>query len=449
VSRQNPMSRANVVEVRAFIRELANGGDGVALVEAQGERRAVFVRHAAPGDQAWLSVDLATRPATGRILRLDEAGPARVDPICPHSLRCGGCSWMHLSVPGQVEAYRHRIRAALPDAWKDLPLDVHRPPASLGYRTRARLHARASGGKAVVGLQRARTHEPVEVDRCVVLHPDLERARLSLPPLLEGARGRGEAQIALGAEGRPVLELTWRGQLASQTFARIEECVKGQTWAGARVFEGAVSRPAVCGDPSPWAIAADGAPLRLAPGGFSQASESTNQKLGQRMLALAREVLGPSVGDVVELFAGAGNFTVLLARHAERLVAVESSEAACVALRENLATRELVAKVARVVHALAQEHVMARGIDLVVLDPPRTGARLLMDRLLQARPRAIAYVSCDVPTLARDLEVLDSAYEPAALEAFAMFPHTPHVETLAVLAARARRGRGRETGGPP
>jgi 23S rRNA (uracil1939-C5)-methyltransferase len=430
------------LEVSAVIRELANGGDGVAVVEAQGERRAVFVRHAAKGDHAFLSVSLATRPATGRILRLDRLGPARIDPLCPHTLRCGGCSWMHLSVPGQLQAHHDRIRATLPEVWKTVSLELHPPPESLGYRTRARLHARVFRGRPVVGLQEAKTHEPVEVDRCVVLHPELERARLTLGPLLEGARGRGEAQIALGAGGKPVLELTWKGQLASQTFARLEEGVKNLRWAGARVFEGNVSRPAVYGDPTPWTTGADGAPLRLAPGGFAQASEKINRTLGDRVLALAEEALGATPGEVVELFAGAGNLSVLLARRAHRLVAVESSEAACHALRQNLATRGLAARVAQ---GLAEEHEIPRGIDLAVLDPPRAGARLVMDGLLRAKPRAIAYVSCDVPTLARDLDVLAAAYDPVGLEAFAMFAHTPHVETLAVLRSRARPERRRET----
>jgi 23S rRNA (uracil1939-C5)-methyltransferase len=433
--------------VPAVIRELANGGDGVAIVDARGERRAIFVRHAAPGDHVSLSVDLATKPGVGTILRIDEPGPARVDPLCAHARRCGGCGWMHLSVPGQMAAHRERIRATLPEAWKVVHLEAHSPRETLGYRTRTRLHVRASGGRAKVGLQEAKTHEPVEVDRCIILHPDLERARLLLPSLLEGARGRGEALVALGAAGKPVLELTWRaGQLAPRTFAGLEQGVRDGTWAGARVFEGEVSRPAVCGDPTPWTLGADGAPLRLAPGGFAQASEDSSADLGARLLAWSHEILGTSLGDVIELFAGAGNFTVLLGRHARSLVAVESDDEACHALRRNLTERGLAAKV---VHGLAERHAIPRRLDLAVLDPPRTGARRLMSSFLEAKPRVIAYVSCDVPTLARDLDVLGAAYEPVALEAFALFPHTPHVEILAVLSARTESWRGGKNKRPP
>jgi 23S rRNA (uracil1939-C5)-methyltransferase len=434
--------------VHAVIGELAHGGDGVAIVEAEGERRAVFVWGTAPGDAVLLDVDFTTRPATGRIVRLEAAGPSRVEPPCPHALRCGGCGWMHVSLDGQMQSHRERIRASLPGDWRDVTLELHAPLLPLGYRTRARLHARGSGGRAVVGFDAAGTHDPVEVDRCVALHPALEAARLLLAPVLEGAHGRGEAQIALGAQGKPVLELSWRGRLPAALFARLEKGVADGAWAGARVFEGDVSRPASIGDPTPWTTAGDGEALRLAPGGFAQASDTGNEALSSRLLSLAKSVVStrtgkPGLGKVAELFAGAGNFTVLLARHAEHLVAVESSGPSCDALRMNLAARGLTGQPthARAVEGLAEEHRLEKGLDLVVLDPPRTGARLVMDRIVEARPRVVAYVSCDVPTLARDLGVLQSSYAPVALEAFVMFPQTPHVECLAVLAVRGGRDR--------
>jgi 23S rRNA (uracil1939-C5)-methyltransferase len=427
--------------VRATVHELANGGDGVAIVLLKGERRAVFVHGAAPGDELDISVDLTTRPARGRVLRIEKAGPTRVDPVCPHATRCGGCDWMHLSTRGQEEGHRHRIRATLPEDWGHLPLAFHPPVEMLGQRTRARLAVRASGGRAIVGFRADRSHETVEVDRCVILHASLDRGRLALAASLEGARGRGEAQIALGAGARPVLELHWEGRLDPATFGRLEEGVKDGAWAGARVFEGDVPRPAVIGDPTPWTLGADGEPLRLAPGGFAQASERGNVELGARLVALATNALArdPSVaalGSVVELFSGSGNLTVLLARHAERVVSIEASGPACDAARRNLAARGLTAKV---VESLAEEQVIRRKTDLVVLDPPRTGARLVMERLALARPAVIAYVSCDLPTLARDLDGLAKSYEPFALEAFGMFPHTHHTETLAVLRRRRIR----------
>ncbi len=421
---------ASTFRIRARIHELAPGGDGVAHVGVNGKRRAVFVRGAALEEELDLDVDLASRPARGRVLRVATPGPARVVPACPHVHRCGGCAWMHLSLDGQKEAHRAQLIAALPEAWRTVRLVSHDAPDALEYRTRARLHARGSGGRTAVGLHEAGTHDPFEVERCAVLHPTLDRARLALGPLLEGARGHGDAQIAIGSGSKPVLELVWKGQLARGSFARIDSSVRAGEWAGARVFEGEVSRPAVFGDPTPWTLGADGEPLRLPPGGFAQTSAKANAILGERLVYLVATTFGGSLGSVLELYAGSGNFTVLLARHATRVVAVESSLVACEAARSNLAARDLSAKV---VVGLAEAQPIRSGTDLVVLDPPRTGAKKVAERLAASKARAILYLSCDVPTLARDLGALNATYRLVGLESFLLFPHTPHAETLALL----------------
>lgn len=345
---------------------------------------------------------------------------------------------MHLSLEGQKEAHRAQLAAALPEAWRSVPLLLHDAPESFKYRTRARLHARASGGRAVVGLHEAGTHDPLEVEQCAVLHPILDRVRLSLGPILEGARGHGEAQIALGADTRPVLELKWKGLLSPSSFARIDVAVRLGEWAGARVFEGDVKRPAVFGDPAPWTTGGDGEPLRLAPGGFAQTSPKANVLLGGRLLSLARATAGESLGSVLELHAGSGNFTVLLARHAARLTAVESNPGACEAARANLAARGLEATV---VLGLAEDQEIRPGTDLVVLDPPRKGARKVADRLAASKARAVLYLSCDIATLARDVAILAHSFRPVGLESFLLFPHTPHAETLALLVPKGRESR--------
>jgi 23S rRNA (uracil1939-C5)-methyltransferase len=204
-----------------------------------------------------------------------------------------------------------------------------------------------------------------------------------------------------------------------------------------RIFAGDVRTPAKIGDPTPFIIGADGAPLQLAPGGFSQATEEGNALLARRVQALA-QTLPP--GPCVELYSGAGNLTVLLAKGRE-VVAVEQDHDACLAARANLEARDL-ARSARVVEANASAHPIARQTSLVVLDPPREGARAVAEALA-ARPAshagpAILYVSCDPPTLARDVKTLVGAgWVVTTIETFEMFPHTSHVETVVAL-SRAR-----------
>ena len=110
------------LEIDASIISLAPGGDGVAIVELDGERRAVFVPQTAPGDRARLQVDASRRPARGRVVALVSAGVDRVAPACPWSTRCGGCDWMHLSLEAQSRAHVDHLRASLPAAWRDAPI---------------------------------------------------------------------------------------------------------------------------------------------------------------------------------------------------------------------------------------------------------------------------------------------------------------------------------------
>ena len=200
---------------------------------------------------------------------------------------------------------------------------------------------------------------------------------------------------------------------------------------GVRLFAPGVKRPAVIGDATPWTEGADGAPLRLAPGGFAQAHPEVNAALARRVAEL--------VGDaekVVELYAGAGNLTVMLARRAS-VAAVESDAGSCDAARANLAARGLSAKVTQ---ADASSFAVPKNTPAVVLDPPRAGAREACERLAAAAPKRVVYVSCDPQTLGRDLAVLCGAgLEVRAADAFEMFPHTSHVEGV-VLLERAKRG---------
>jgi 23S rRNA (uracil1939-C5)-methyltransferase len=441
---RKPSSRP-LAEVEATIGELSPGGAGVAIVPLAGERRAVFLRGVAPGDHVLMSVDASSRPARGTLLRLLESGPERVSPACPKASICGGCDWMQVSLEGQRAAHESHVRAALPPKWRTTEIGFHPAPSPLAYRTRARVHVRASGGRAIVGMNEARSRDPVEVAQCAVLHPDLEAARARLGALLEGAHGRGEVQIARArpdkSPRRAVLDLQWSGALPAAFFARLERATSatstqaddeaGRQWlAGARVSAGEARVPAKIGDPTPWIRGGDDLPLQLAPGGFGQASDEGNALLARRVAGVAREVLaGKPDPRVLELYAGAGNFTVLVAPLATQLTAVESARDSCDAARANLAARGIAAK-AKVVEADAASFAIPARTHLVLLDPPRTGARDVCARLAASSAKHVIYVSCDTQTLARDLALLAPAFTLRAVEAFELFPQTSHVETM-------------------
>jgi 23S rRNA (uracil1939-C5)-methyltransferase len=422
------------LQIDASITSLAPGGDGVAHVDIGGERRAVFVAHTAPGDRARLEVDPSRRPARGRLVALESPGVDRVSPACPWSTRCGGCDWMHLSIEAQATAHVDHFRAALPPAWRTEPIASSPAPRALGYRSRARVHVQSlRGGAVAVGMHEARSHEPVEVDTCAVLDPAVEAARRALAGLLEGSRGRGEVQIALGRGRVPVLDVRWEGELPPQAFARLEAAVARGELAGAQVTLPGATRPARIGDPTPWMTGADSAPLRLSPGGFAQATEEVNAALALHVARVVR-ACNPRAEKAVELYAGAGNLSLLLAGEVGELTCVESSREACEAARENLAARGV--RNARVVEADAASYAWNKSVRLVVLDPPRTGARAVAERLASARVGHVVYVSCDAQTLGRDLALLEKSYAAMSVTVFEMFPHTSHAEAVVALERR-------------
>jgi 23S rRNA (uracil1939-C5)-methyltransferase len=347
---------------------------------------------------------------------------------------------MHLRPEAQQAGHIEIVRRALAGATgqKDLPIRVHPAPALLGYRTRARLLAKAAHGEVRAGYRSPGSHALAAVDRCLVLSDELAPLLGDLPAVLRGATGEGDLLISRGAGGRPVVEISWRGELAPLTWKLLDErCALG-AWAGARVTLAGASRPASFGDPRGVVQGADGLPLSLAPGGFGQPSEEGASLLAERVAALSGLAQGAGSNlwkrppHVIELFAGSGTLSVLLAAGGvASFVAVERSAEAVSCLRQNLADRGLAG---RVIAADADAIPIPRDADLIVLDPPRSGAPGAAAAIAASGARAVVYVSCDPATLARDLVVLKQRFEIAEIEVIELFPQTSHVETIVRLA---------------
>jgi 23S rRNA (uracil1939-C5)-methyltransferase len=421
---------------------LAPGGLGI----ARDEGRVVLVAGAAPGDRVLARI---AGGGAARVLRVIDAGPDRVAAACEHVGTCGGCDWMHLAGDARrreaARIAREVIAHALGRAPGELPEPrVHAAARELGYRTRARFAVRAEPRGVRVGFRAAASRDLVAIDRCVVLDEGLSGVAAALKRALQGARGDGEAQAALGRTAiglrAPVVELAWRGELPGAVFGALDALVREGTWAGARVLLEGASEPSTFGDPRPVLDGPDGAALVVAEGGFAQPSDEGGRALAQRVAALA----SPAGQHVVELFAGSGTLSVLLAREAASFLGVEQHEPAVRAARANLAARGLAGKL---VAADAEEHAIPARTDVVVLDPPRTGARGAAAALASSRAQRIVYVSCDAATLARDLAVLCGGpgggrgarpagagrWAVASLDVFELFPQTSHFETVVLL----------------
>lgn len=424
-------SRAEKSAVRETLRieSLAAGGAGVGHL-ASGE--VVFVPRTAPGDLVEAEVRTASKPAQGRVLRIVEASAARAEPACPHLAACGGCDWMHLSTQAQEEGHAAIVKSAITRALHGAAIPeirVHAASATVGYRTRARLFLRAQRDVRV-GYRAPGSHELAPIDTCIALHPTIAPLVRELAEVLAGARGEGDASVARGAGGLPVVSLAWRGELPASAWAALDAKVARGAWAGARVLLEGAGRPASFGDPRPVLAGADGAPLVIAPGGFAQPSDEGAAQLARRADELSRipPAGAPRPRNVVELFAGSGTLSILLAVGADAFTAVEIDEAACAAARQNLAARDLTA---RVVPADADAYALPGNASVIVLDPPRAGAPGAAKAIAASSARVVVYVACDPTTLARDLAVIArEKFAITHLETFELFPQTSHVETV-------------------
>jgi 23S rRNA (uracil1939-C5)-methyltransferase len=411
-------------EIEGTVRDLSRFGEGV----VQTERGQVFAPGTLPGER----VVLRRVRKQGKVLRsdrvrvLDPSGQ-RVEPACPIVGRCGGCPLMIASRPLQGKFKRGLLEqalAGLPGA-EAVELGWVGTKQTLGYRRRARLSWSRGGGRLRLGYHPPRSHEVADVRACAVLHPALDRASATLRRALSAhLTDRGELHLALGNEERPVAALRSDEPQPPEVYQALEQLVREGALAGAALRAGGASTDATWGEPREVRAGADGAPLRGTVAGFSQAHDEVNRALVGRVLELSR----PGDRDVLELFCGAGNLTVALARTARSVLAIEQDEEAAEACRENLRARGLRATVRT---DDAEAYRAPSRPDVAVLDPPRTGAPGAVRRLIKLGVPEIVYVSCDPPTLGRDLETLAGAgYVPTDAVALDMFPQTAHLESV-------------------
>jgi len=404
------------------VRDVGRSGDGV----VESERGVVFVPQTFPGERVRFEVQRRGKgTAHGRLLEVLEPRTDRQDPPCAIAHRCGGCPWMALEPSGQraLQQERGRALAARVAFEGEVPVISAQ---SLGYRRRARL---AWKGPAM-GYRAAGSRQVVDAPECLVLQPALARGWTAARAAFEGVlEGSGEIRAYRNGDAA-VLRLQTSDPQPPAVYEACRTLARSETLAGVALKVGEAD-PAVFGEVHERYEGPDGEPLEGPPGGFSQAHDPLSLTLARDVAEFASA--GLDRPSMLELHAGHGSFTVLLAASARELRAVEVSEAACESLRANLAARGLKARVVAA-DVADQPRSFSPELDVLVLDPPRTGAREPLERLLvsKARPR-IVYVSCDLATLERDLGLLQAGgYGVDHLRLYELFPQTARVEALAV-----------------
>ncbi|MCA9582942.1 MAG: class I SAM-dependent RNA methyltransferase [Myxococcales bacterium] len=401
------------------VRDLAHDGDGIVATE----EGILFVPGALPGEVVRVRPDRSRgKNRRGRLLEILEASGDRVEAACPMVDTCGGCPQMVLSLEGQRALKTRRVEEAtgLVPEWIG-------SPDSLGYRRRARLAWQAK--PPTLGYRRSHRRTLVDVGDCPVLVPALAKTLEHFRTVLRSSfLGGGELRLAVGRQGGAVGWIGTEDTQGPAVYGALGALVESGAFEGLALRVGDGAAPATWGDPVEWTVSPDGDALMGTLSGFSQSNDGSNRLLVERVMAYAQ----PAGATVLELYSGFGNLTVPLARRATHVRAVEADPQASSACGENLRRLDLADRVTVVCgDAAAQTH---GSVDVLVLDPPRTGAADVIPQVGAVRPSRIVYVSCDPGTLRRDLAGLGAqGYRPEETTAVDMFPHTAHVESVTLL----------------
>jgi tRNA/tmRNA/rRNA uracil-C5-methylase (TrmA/RlmC/RlmD family) len=409
--------------------------------------RVVFVRHALPGERVTAEVtELHKGYLRADAVEIHEASPDRVTPPCvfAHPGGCGGCDLQHVTPTAQLEWKAAVIRELLGrmgglSGEQIAQLDVRVQPlpgGPLGWRSRVRYAVDAAGRP---GLLQHRSHEVVPIDRCLIAHPHLQKLDVTgrLWPDAAAvevvASTGGDVSVLARPAAAPLLEPAEAVEPGGRTPGGNGTVAAPEPVGDSLLDEQAGGTRVLLEGPARVRELAAGREWQVPPEGFWQVHPAAADTLVGAVL----EMLQPAEGDISwDLYGGAGLFAAALAeRTRARTTVVESAPVGVAAARTNLADLggvEVVA--AKVDVALARRRVTG-PVDLVVLDPPRTGAGAKVVRAIAAAgPRAVAYVACDPAALSRDVQTFAAeGWRLAELRAYDCFPMTQHIECVALL----------------
>lgn len=426
------------IEVR--IDTLSHEGRGVARVAG----KAVFVDGALPGETVRIRyLRRRRRYDEAAVLEVPAPSPERVEPICPHYDKCGGCTLQHLSPEAQI---RHKQAVLLEHLRHEggigpgMILPPLRGP-DRAYRRRARLSVKHVDrkGRVLVGFREPRSSFVADIDSCPVLDPRLSAL---LPEL---GRIVGELSIR---DAVPQIEVAAGDDRCALVFRHLRDMPeqdRAHLSAFGERFDveihlqpgGEDSVRSISGGsdaPLTYRLEEEGLDIGFGPTDFTQVNFEINRKMVRQVL----ELLAPRRDErILDLYCGIGNFSLALARHCAGVTGVEGSEPQIARAREN-ARQNGIGNVefhrCDLETCDARSAFLSRGYAKILLDPPRTGARALLGRLPLEGVSAIVYVSCNPATFARDAAILVNGrgYLLHKVGVMDMFPHTSHVESIAL-----------------
>lgn len=329
--------------------------------------------------------------------------------LCPIAGLCQNCDWIDLSAAEAAQ----RLCSNIQNRFQHPVNEFHPSPARTHYRSRIQLRP---NGEGRLSYSQPRSTLNVPIEDCPVAHPLINAALKNLAPCPKGVqrvefRTNGQ-QLQLSAQSKRQDQSLKKALVAWAESASDSIALNGQ------ILHGLKRMPYTFG----------GVLHQLRPQSFTQVNLPLNEQLISRVVSLAHE---KKPNQILDLYSGVGNFSFPLAATGVPVIAMESAPSSVYDARDTQERTQFPVEVhAKNIDTFAAGDVFS---DLVILDPPRSGAPGVFPKLTLTLPKRIIYISCFPQSLARDMKSLNSKYRLSRLEVFEMFPQTHHVEVLAVI----------------
>jgi len=425
--------------VETVIESMSLEGKGITHIDG----KAVFVGGALPGEKVMFKYTAINRKFDEAYVdEVLEASEDRVEPGCPHFQICGGCSMQHMAVENQIHHKQKAMLDALEHIGKVTPETVFEPMVGdhWGYRRKARLGVRhvRKKNKVLVGFRERSGGFLADIDSCKVLHPSVGEKLTDFQDLImqmEAKETIPQIEVAVGDEAT-ALVFRHLEPLNDKDLQLLIEFGKTHDFQIYLQPKGPTTVHCVWPE-NPGLFYEHpefDTKVMFAPQDFFQVNSSINRKMVPRAVELL-ELDGSQ--KVLDLFCGLGNFTLPIAKNAAEVVGVEGDNimvqrAKQTALDNGISNTSYFAF--DLTADVKSEPWMKQKYDRILLDPPRSGAKEVIEQFGKLGASRIVYVSCHPGTLARDAEELVSkqGYHLVGAGVMDMFPHTAHVESIAV-----------------
>ena len=429
------------VTFTAAIKALAHGGAGVgniieSALKPELSGKTCFIPQTIPGEEIEAELEIDNKNfVEAKVIQIKKASPDRVEPPCPYFGSCGGCDLQHMNIAAQrqfklemVKGYLQKHASVANPEIAELHVQNNNGDELGGwaYRKRVIFHLNREGQ---VGFYHKKTKRILEVDKCLITLPEINAALGLLRSSLTEFGNDVDDIVVEFVDGQLFVELKlWprlkndrQYQLAEQLGILLKDTFENftVTFHAVPLFTSSKGKQIKAEE------------LEFPVGHFSQVNDQGNTILQELVLKYCQ-----GQDQVTELFAGAGNFTFPLARQAKKVVAVEANRALVkygILQAERLGLSDKIEFVRKSCEKFVRKYPM---LECVVLDPPRSGALEVAEKLDPSIHKTVVYVSCALPTLCRDIKVmLEKGYVLKETKVVDMFPQTHHVETVSLLIA--------------